>query len=416
MENNTYLSRTLKRGLITLTAVSFSITVCAQSFDESFEEARSSFEKYDFSEAVRHLGAAKKKLKNESVTEKSMVESLENQISLAKNYIQRVEKIEILDSITISKEDFFKAYKLPVSAGSLDGAEALPSGMGNEDVEYVFTNEGEDFKIWSQPDSTGFYNIMESILLTDGKWSEPQFAPSSLGGERNAEFPFMMADGVTLYYASDGEDSMGGYDIFVATRDAQTGEYLQPQNIGMPYNSPYDDYLLAIDEENGIGWWATDRNRLGDDLTVYLYKVNETRTNYDPDEDGTDIRDLALIADYRLTQDPEEDYTQLIETVKNIKRDKKKRGDFHFPMKGGKVYTSLDDFQTSGGRSMMKRFLEAEKGLDEDLKELSQLRHRYSDSPSDSLKERILSLEKQVEEERETLKSIRNDVYRAEGN
>ena len=49
-----------------------------------------------------------------------------------------------------------------------------------------------------------------------------------------------MADGVTIYYASDGE-GLGGYDIFVTRYNTNTDTYLVPENVGMPFNSPYND-------------------------------------------------------------------------------------------------------------------------------------------------------------------------------
>lgn len=392
----------------------YSQEAMAQTFDEYVDEARAAYEAYDFSEAARHLANAKKKMTTGDPIEQDVVGSLQRQMDLAKSFITRVEKLEILDSISVPKENFFKAYRLPSSSGSLEGPEALPYKA--REVEYVFTNEDGDFKMWAQPDSTGFYNIAESILLTDGSWSKPSFAPSQLGDERNAEFPFMMADGVTLYYASDGDGSIGGYDIFVVTRDPQTGEYLQPQNIGMPYNSPYDDYLLAIDELNGVGWWATDRNLLDDNLTVYLFKVNDTRVNYDPDEEETDIEQLALISDYKSTQNSDEDYSELLDAVKNISVEKKKRVDFTFPMSGGRVYTTLEDFTTAGGRAAMRRYLEAEKQFKASSAELANLRRQYADSPTSTIKDKIRTLEIENEQERENLKMVRNEVYREEGN
>lgn len=399
---------------ISLFSLVESLTVSAQTFDEYMDAARTAYESYDFTEAARQMANAKKRMSSGDEIERAMFNSLQRQIDLSKSFIDRVEKIEILDSISVPKENFFKAYRLPASEGYIEGPEALPNKIS--EVEYVFTNEEGDFKMWAQPDTTRFYNIAESIRLTDGTWSKPTMAPLSLGGGKNAEFPFMMSDGVTLYFASDGEGAIGGYDIFVATRDAQTGEYLQPQNIGMPYNSPYDDYLLAIDELNGVGWWATDRNLLDDNLTVYLFKVNETRTNYDPDEEEYDIADLALITDFKATQDPDEDYSELLETIKNISSVKRKRIDFNFPMSGGRVYTTLDDFRTSGGKGAMKRFLEAERNLNSSEDQLSALRHQYHDNPSSSLKDRIRALEREVEKERENLKSLKNDVYHEEGN
>ena len=405
-----------KFGLISIAACAAALSVAvfpasAQTYDELLDRGRDAFLNYDFQEASRQYAAAKKKLKKGEDSE--VADLYSRQLDLAEGFLSRVENIVILDSLSVPKEDFFKAYRLPVSAGSLENDKALPYEV--EDVEYVFTNEGDDFKMWAQLDSTGFYNIAESIRLTDGSWSRPHLAPESLGQNGNAEFPFMMADGTTLYFASDGDESMGGYDIFVASRDPQTGEYLQPQNIGMPYNSPADDYLLAIDELNGVGWWATDRNNLGENLTVYLFKVNDMRKNYDPEEEEKPIEDLARISDFKSTWPEGEDFSALIAEISRIRPVEKKKSDFNFPMKGGKVFTTLDDFQTAGGKSMMKKYLEAEKSFDSDAARLESMRKEFAEGDS-SLRQSILSLEKDLEQQRRRLKTLSNDVYRAEGN
>lgn len=404
----------LLRGVVLILLGGFVLNMNAQSFDETMDAARKAYERYDYTEAARLMAIAKKKMVAGDKIEQAMVNTLQHQIGLSKNFINRVEKIEVLDSISVPKVGFFKAYRLPSSAGSLEGPEGLPFKV--EDVEYVFSNEDGDFKLWAQQDTTGFYNIAESIRLTDGKWSEPVMAPISLGGNKNAEFPFMMPDGVTLYFASDGDGSIGGYDIFVATRDAQTGEYLQPQNLGMPYNSPFDDYLLAIDEYNGVGWWATDRNRLGDNLTVYLYKVNDTRRNYDEDEEERDIADLALITDFKATQNNETDYSSLIKEIKSISTAKKKNNLFSLPLSGGRVYTSFNDFRTAGGKEAMRNYLVAKKDYEMALKDLSRMRKEYHSNPSSELKSRIRLIETQLEKENKNLKNLLNEVYKEEGN
>ena len=83
-----------------------------------------------------------------------------------------------------------------------------------------------------------------------------------------------MSDGITLYYASDGEGSLGGYDIFVTRYDSENGNYLRPDNIGMPFNSPANDYMYAIDEFNNIGWFASDRYQLiTKSVSMCLYRT-----------------------------------------------------------------------------------------------------------------------------------------------
>lgn len=380
------------------------------SVEELMEQGRSAFFAYDFSKAEQDFSAARKKA-GKNVPDELVI--YEDELVNARNFIDRVEQLVILDSIVVPKADFFKAYHLPFSAGTLGTAENIP--FEDADANYVFTNEGGDYKTWAQPDSVGTLRIVESSRLTDGSWSEPSETPDVLNNGGNAIYPFMMSDGVTLYYASDNEDSMGGYDIFVATRDASDGKYLQPQNIGMPYNSPYDDYMLAIDELNGVGWWATDRNQLGDDLTIYLYKLNDLRKNYSPD-DTEDLADKAFIRNFRNTWG-DEDYTSLINDVMAIQPSpEKKQIDFIFPLSGGRVYYTLDDFQSSSGRSMMIKYLAASKALDKKLARLSDLRHKFASSKSPSLKSQIRSLEKDTETESVNLNRLRSEVYRAELN
>ena len=68
--------------------------------------------------------------------------------------------------------------------------------------------------------------LYSRIRLLDG-WSEPE-SLTSLNEQGNVNYPFLMSDGITLYYASDGEGSLGGYDIFVTRYDSENSNYLRP--------------------------------------------------------------------------------------------------------------------------------------------------------------------------------------------
>lgn len=390
-------------------AAAFTPSVAAQTVEESVELGKQAFLNYNFEAAASHYAAARKKAKKNIPAE---LEEAERELLKAENFLGRVEKIVILDSIAVPKADFFKAYRLPSSAGNLGGSDKLP--FKNIDADYVFTNEGNDFKMWAEPDSAGNYTIRESIRLTDGSWSEPtEEAPEILNNGANAIYPFMMSDGVTLYFANDSEDSLGGYDIYVATRDAADGEYMQPQNLGMPYNSPYDDYLLAIDELNGVGWWATDRNQLDDLLTIYLFKVNDVRRNYESD-DTEYLASVAWIDSYRDTWE-DEDYSRLLEEIQQITPDEGVREvDFILPMKGGVTYYTFDDFSSASARRMMQKYLSAKKSLDAKTERLSSLRRKYASGKSLSLKSQILALEAETEKDSAQTARLLSDVYRAE--
>lgn len=375
---------------------------------------RLAFLDYDFNKAGQLYGEYRRHREKSNLVPGETVEELEAQLASAENALQRVERITVIDSVAVPVDDFFKTYKLPHSAGRLLIPDEIPIEEARTGAVVAFINEGEDFLMWGEPDSVGNVRLVESNRLTDGSWQQPVATPEFLNRNGYSDYPFMMPDGVTLYYATDGNDSMGGYDIFVVTRDPQTGEYRQPQNLGMPFNSPHDDYMLAIDEENGIGWWATDRNLLGDKLTIYVYKVNDVRKNYDPDEEGILAR--ARLSNYRSTWTDEnkEEIESLLETITRIDPEKMTvRRDFHFPVASGQYYTTLDDFKDREARAAMKNYLLAEKALERSESHLKSLRERYSRTHADNVARQIAQAENEIEKERREVKHLRSDVYRA---
>lgn len=86
-----------------------------------------------------------------------------------------------------------------------------------------------------------------------------------------------MADGVTIYYASDGE-GLGGYDIFVTRYNTNTDTYLVPENVGMPFNSPYNDYMYVIDDS--IIWdglLPTVTSRKGKYVSTFSFPIVQNK-------------------------------------------------------------------------------------------------------------------------------------------
>lgn len=370
---------------------------------------------FDFDRAAELYGEyGKYSEKNGGVGAEALEES-ERQLEVGRNALSRVEKVVVIDSIALPADDFFKSYKLPASSGRL----LLPMEIPLEDHQpgavMAFMNEGEDYLIWGEADSVGNVHLVESLRLLDGSWQQPSPASPILNRGGYSDYPFMMADGVTLYYASSGRESIGGYDIFVATRDPSTGEFLQPQNIGMPFNSPYDDFMLAIDEENGVGWWATDRNLLGDRVTVYVYLLNDLRRNYDPDDER--LIEMARLSDFHATQNPDdrEKYEEILSLIEGIDPDHVETApEFRLPIGDGKYYTHYSDFNNSGARDTMRKYVAARKKFDSTESYLQKLYRRYSANHADNVRQDILNLESELENQRKILNSIRSDIYRLE--
>lgn len=384
-------------------------------------EGRDAFLNYDFELAAeKYEKYAKSLKKTPNVKGEELLDKYKQQLDIALSSLDNVQKIEIVDRIDVPSEDFFKYIKLSVSAGMLLSPDVSILRKRNNESDYAYSSESGDIMLWSENDDNQKEVIMQSERLMDGSWEKPIKLGSILNDGGDARNPFLLADGLTLYFSGNGEGSMGGYDLFVATKDATSGEFRQPMGLGYPFNSPYNEYMMAIDEENGIGWWVTDRNCLEEKVSIYVFKTNEVRKNYIPDEEDN-IISLARIDDITLTQNPDTDYKRIMKEIdmRNNQAKKNVGSDFLFPLPGGKIAKNLSDFKSSNAKRNMQQYLQAVQEHDALEKKLSDLRKQYHKTDkkkgsSIALKNQILELEKQREWQRDRLKKMRNTIISAE--
>lgn len=109
----------------------------------------------------------------------------------------------------------------------------------------------------------GSYDIYRVVQLPNGDWSLPQNLGPKINTSRSDRAPFIHPDGVSLFFSSEGHETMGGFDIFQSTMD-ENGVWTTPENIGYPINTTEDDvfYVTSVDgkrsyysseQANGIG-------------------------------------------------------------------------------------------------------------------------------------------------------------------
>jgi len=63
----------------------------------------------------------------------------------------------------------------------------------------------------------------------------------------------------TLYFASESFVNMGGFDLFKVEMTSQMTKKGEVTNLGMPYNSGYDDLYYNFDEKNGNAYFVSNR-------------------------------------------------------------------------------------------------------------------------------------------------------------
>lgn len=375
--------------------------------------AQIDFDSYRFDEAEAKAQKYLDSKHDEASASHAASEKMLDCVELARTMLDRVERVIVIDSMTVGKDDFFRAYRISATSGRVADRSVLPRDFPAAQTTTVYVSENGDNMMWGAVGHDGKVNIVESAHLADNSWENPHEVSDNLQLGGNANFPFLLSDGMTLYYASDGEGSLGGYDIYVTRNDGD--RYLNPQNLGMPYNSPFNDYLLAIDDVTGVGWWATDRNMMPDSVTIYVFIPQELRDNY-PVDGTPDLIDRARLTSIAATHRHGEDYSRYREAIKALPvsvRSAKSAPYFAFSLPDGRVLTSIEQFAEPLAADLMTEYLEAKEEYESRKKALRSLRNEYGKG-NKSVSDRILSEEKELEQFRLRLRSMSNAVIKAE--
>jgi outer membrane protein OmpA-like peptidoglycan-associated protein/Tol biopolymer transport system component len=126
-------------------------------------------------------------------------------------------------------------------------------------------------------------DIFVTRLLDNGQWSTAERLPRNINTYMEEESVLIHPDGKTLYFASRGHVGMGGSDIYMSTLNAD-GTWSNPENLGYPINTKYDENSLLVAADGEIAFFASDREGGYGDLDIYYFEMPEefrpTKTLY----------------------------------------------------------------------------------------------------------------------------------------
>lgn len=363
-------------------------------------------QEYRFSEAIDALDDQIEYLESKKLST-AEAEALQEQAYLMNTKLMSTERVTFVDSLVVDKDSLFSHLALSSECGQ----------VGTEDNAVFFLSQLGNQKIVSLPNAAGVLQLYTSELI-GGLWGDPEYIAGLQDDGANACYPFMMSDGSTLYYAAQGEESFGGYDIFMTRYDADTHSFLSPTNIGMPFNSAANDYLYCIDEFMHLGWFVTDRNQPDGKVCIYIFIPNETRQPYNVEAiSESDLRSFARLESIRSTwsnQDAVRQALQRLEDARIELQEEVDNAEFEFVINDRKTYTHLSDFRNSQAQQQMQWYVE---GLNDTMavaQQLKKLRSQYAATPSTDLKTQIQTLEEQYRKQLQTLQKQAKEIRRLE--
>lgn len=318
----------------------------------------------------------------------------------AQRMLERVEDVQVIDSMIVNKNDFLSAYVLSEESGTLTPfRDFFQTGTASSSTVYM--NQKGDKIFYAQETPENGYRLFTQSHLLD-HWGDEK--PLTINAEKAGEdnFPFVLSDGVTLYYGSTGGNSLGGYDLFVTRYNTNSDSYLTPEQLGMPYNSPANDYMIVFDDVKKLGWFVSDRYQTDDQVCVYLFIPNLNRSRIDAEEIETK-RARAMLAPISATWKEGEDYSQQIQLAHEVIPfgEAQIQKDFEFVINNDRVYFTLDEIKSPEARNIYSKVVAINKQIEAINKEMTQLRqsfHEGNNAQRDQLRSKILQNEQKADD------------------
>ena len=339
---------------------------------------------------------------------------------------EMTQQITIIDSIVTDKDQLLSQLLLSDETGRILSSSAF---WGKGDSTTVFVNEMGNKAYFSQPDDSLKQQLCTSDLL-GGEWSKPQLLNGISEGISETAYPFMLADGLTFYFAGKGEESIGGYDIFMTRYDAHNNSFLKPENIGMPFNSEANDYLFAIDEYAHIGYFVSDRRQPEGKACLYIFIPQSSRKTYDPIVyTPAEIRGFADISSIADTWGNGEERSAALAryqaiSINNMKAtntdaqpDDNAVASLELVINDAHTYSSARDFRSREAAVLYKQLIEARQellALNEQLEKSRSLYPQAAGAEKKSLQREILQAETEVIQLNSRIHTLEKETRNAE--
>ena len=266
---------------------------------------------------------------------------------------EKAEDVQIIDSIVVNKDQILSAYYLSEDCGTLLMYNDFFQSSGQSEST-VYINPKGDQAYYAHPSLAGQYTLFTQSRLLD-TWTDEKALFASDISENN--YPFVLGDGLTLYFASKGNGSIGGYDLFVTRYNTNTNTYLAPEQLGMPFNSTANDYMMVIDEAKGLGWFVSDRNQSEGKVCVYLFIPNEVRKYLPESENDEWLIARATLNSISDTWRSESNYDEQIRLARTdlSLTEKKIIRDFEFLVNDKTIYYTLNEFRSPEAKTLYER-------------------------------------------------------------
>lgn len=157
--------------------------------------------------------------------------------------------------------------------GQLGVAESFPFNSDEYSIGHpAITKSGQRlYFVSDMPGGYGQTDIWYSDLVNNA-WQKPINLGPAINTEGREMFPYIFDNG-TMFFSSDGKIGLGGLDIFFAVPELDL--YFEPQSLGYPINTHYDDFGFALNKDLKTGYFSSNREGGKGNDDIYFFRSKE---------------------------------------------------------------------------------------------------------------------------------------------
>ncbi len=360
---------------------------------------------FEFEQAQVSLQKFLQTSKDEALTLEAQIllEECTNSIPLA----SKLFNVRVIDKFRVSYDSLLTVYNPSREVGSvIHNRDFFESDIDPDGV--LYRTERGDAVYFSLPNGAGKEKLYKIERLLDG-WGE-MVALEGLASEGNDCMPVMMTDGTTLYFSSDREGGMGGFDIYRTTYDNETRTFTQPINLGVPFNSAFDDFLFVGDEFRNKAWFTSNRETRGDSLVVYeiLWDESVIRNYAQSTDDIRRASSLPIDPSLKRMRDDQTTAGGKTRAEHSISRETKK---FEFVVNDSLTYTQWEHFRSDAARSEYTKALEKQQLRDSLSADMNSKRKEFMQLTDNELRNQKIAEILQIERKTYALDDELKDDY-----
>jgi hypothetical protein len=162
-----------------------------------------------------------------------------------------------------------ESWNTPVELGANINTKAMERGA-------CLTPDGNTmFFVSDRKGGLGGTDIYRSEKGADGIWGPAINVGNTINTPYDEASPVMSQDGTTLYFASNGHQTLGGMDIVMASYNAGDKSFGTVSNLGYPINSPDDEISYYPSFTGKTAYYAATRKEGLGDLDIYMITFND---------------------------------------------------------------------------------------------------------------------------------------------